>query len=168
VNLPLHPNLSEPDDPQRIAPLPDPPEPDTEPEPDAEPEAAPEPDAAPDPVPVPAGEPWPPPDRLSTARYRRPRPALPETAPDPDVWAALLWPWLTHAGRCGPAVAALARVLASRVDARDLTVHTERRFGCADCVYARVLSHLVEAGLLVPANPGRHRIVLPAMGDTDD
>jgi hypothetical protein len=151
VNLPLHPNLSEPiephyppDEPAEPDP-PEPTEPDTEPEP-----------AEPEPVPTPV------PDELPvTARYRRPRPALPETAPDPDVWAAVLWPWLTAAQRCGAPAAALARVLCSRVDGRDLTVHTERRFGCADCTYARVLGHLIEAGLLVPANPGRHRIVLP-------
>ena len=137
-------------------------EPDTEPEPDAEPEPAPDAEPEPAPVPVPDNEPWPPPDRLSTVRYpRRRRPVLPEPAPDPDTWAAVLWPWLTAAQRCGAPARALARVLASQVDAHDLTVDTERRCGCAAVPYARVLSHLVEAGLLVPANPGRHRIVLP-------
>jgi hypothetical protein len=168
VTLPPHPDLSAPvtePDPPVIEPNT---EPDTEPAPDAEPAPDTEPEPAPVPLPEPAGEPWPvlPDEPLTTARYaRRRRPVLPETAPDPDVWAALLWPWLTAAQRCGPPAAALARILCSRVDARDLTVDTERRFGCADCVYARVLSHLTEAGLLVPANPGRHRIVLPGPGD---
>lgn len=107
-------------------------------------------------------------DRPERFRPRHPDP-LPEAAPDSDTWAALLWPWLDAAERLGvprPALL-LARALTGRVDARDGTVSTEReiRPGApmpgTPFTRRRALITLVEAGLLVPASPGRHRLVVP-------
>lgn len=109
--------------------------------------------------------PEPPPDRFHP---RHPAP-LPETAAGADDWARLLWPWLDAVERLGlPRPAAqLARALTERVDARDDTVDTEReiRPGAplpgTPFTQRRALITLVEAGLLVPASPGRHRLVVP-------
>jgi hypothetical protein len=110
-------------------------------------------------------------DRRGNDRFvrRGPRDPLPEAAPGPDDWSRLLWPWLDAVERLGiprPA-AALAVVLAGRVDIRDDTVNTEREIrpgaplpGTA-FTQRRALITLVEAGLLVPASPGRHRLVVP-------
>jgi hypothetical protein len=107
----------------------------------------------------------PPPDRF---RPRRSSP-LPESAPNVDDWAALLWPWLDAVDRLGiPRPArVLAQALAGRIDARDGTVDTERasrpgsRLPGTAFTQRRALATLVEAGLLAPASPGRHRLVLP-------
>jgi hypothetical protein len=111
-------------------------------------------------------------DRRGNDRFvRRCSPfALPEAGPGADDWARLLWPWLDAVERLGiprPA-AALARLLAPLVDVRDGTVNTERvRAGTlvpgtgTRFTQRRALATLVDAGLLVPASPGRHRLVVP-------
>lgn len=107
------------------------------------------------------------PERFHPHRPRRP--PLPEAAPDADDWTRLLWPWLDAVERLGiPRPAALlAAALTERVDARDDTVDTEReiRPGAplpgTPFTQRRALITLVEAGLLVPASPGRHRLVVP-------
>ena len=107
-------------------------------------------------------------DRPGRFRPRHPDP-LPEAAPDADDWHRLLWPWLDAAERLGVPRHALllARALTGRVDARDGTVSTEReiRPGAplpgTPFTQRRALITLVEAGLLVPASPGRHRLVVP-------
>lgn len=102
-------------------------------------------------------------------RYHDP---LPEAAASADDWTRLLWPWLDAVERLGiprPA-ATLAAALTERVDTRDDTVDTEReiRPGAplpgTPFTQRRALITLVEAGLLVPASPGRHRLVLPPSG----
>ena len=95
---------------------------------------------------------------------RLPRPArpLPEALPDHDTWAALLWPWLDRIDREVPQCAVVARSLAYAVDGRDGTVDTEQvRVGSPE-VHRRVVDELAAVGLLEPAHPGRHRVVLPA------
>ena len=80
-----------------------------------------------------------------------------------------MWPWLDAVDRLGiPRPArVLAQALAGRIDARDGTVDTERasrpgsRLPGTAFTQRRALATLVEAGLLVPASPGRHRLVLP-------
>lgn len=109
-------------------------------------------------------------DPLAHDRFvsRRPPYDLPEAAPGPDEWSRLLWPWLDAVERLGiPRPAALlARDLAGRVDVRDNTVDTVRvRVGTVSPGTAftrrRALITLVEAGLLVPCHPDRHRLVIP-------
>ena len=107
-----------------------------------------------------------PPDRFHPRHHPAP---LPEAAAGPDDWTRLLWPWLDAAERLGVPHHALvlARALTGRVDARDDTVSTEReiRPGAplpgTPFTQRRALITLVEAGLLVPASPGRHRLVVP-------
>jgi hypothetical protein len=81
--------------------------------------------------------------------------------PGPDTWAALLWPWCDRVDVELPRAAVVARSLAYAVDGRDDTVDTERvRVGTTEAHRAAV-DELTTAGLLEPANPGRHRVVLP-------
>lgn len=88
---------------------------------------------------------------------------LPETLPDHDTWAALLWPWLDRIDVEVPGCAVVARALAYGVDGRDGTVDTERlRHGITSIERQRAaVDELLTAGLLEPAHPGRHRVVLP-------
>jgi len=88
---------------------------------------------------------------------------LPESLPDHDTWAALLWPWLDRIDKIRPQCAVVARSLAYAVDGRDNTVDTERvRPGVRSPEAQRaVVDELTGLGLLEPANPGRHRVVLP-------
>jgi hypothetical protein len=105
------------------------------------------------------------PDRFRPRRH----PPLPEAAADADDWTRLLWPWLDAVERLGiPRPAALlAAALTERMDARDDTVDTEREIAPGaplpgtQFTQRRALITLVEAGLLVPASPGRHRLVMP-------
>ena len=91
----------------------------------------------------------------------------------PTTGTRLLWPWLDAVERLGVPRHALllARALTGRVDARDGTVSTEReiRPGAplpgTQFTQRRALITLVEAGLLVPASPGRHRLVVPPSAD---
>ena len=94
---------------------------------------------------------------------RLPRPArpLPEALPDPDTWAALLWPWLDRIDLELPQCAVVARWLAYAVDGRDGTVDTEQVRVGTPGVHRRVVDELAAVGLLEPAHPGRHRVVLP-------
>lgn len=91
----------------------------------------------------------------------RPAHPLPETLPDHDTWAALLWPWLDRIDVQLPHAAVVARSLAYRVDGRDNTVDTDRVRVGTPAVHRRVVDELAAVGLLEPANPGRHRVVLP-------
>jgi hypothetical protein len=88
---------------------------------------------------------------------------LPETIPDHQTWHDLLWPWLDRIDGIRPHCAVVARSLAYAVDGRDHTVDTERvRPGVSTPAAQRaVVDELTGLGLLEPANPGRHRVVLP-------
>jgi hypothetical protein len=86
---------------------------------------------------------------------------LPESLPDHDTWAALLWPWLDRIDEVKPGCAVVARSLAYAVDGRDNTVDTERVRVGTRRVQREVVDDLCSLGLLEPANPGRHRVVLP-------
>ena len=89
-------------------------------------------------------------------RSHRPRPPLPETHPDPEFVAR----WLA----CAAALQLdrTARLLADRVDGRDLTVDTSSTpVGRSPYMHGRSIAIMVRAGLLEPAHPGRHRLVLP-------
>lgn len=92
---------------------------------------------------------------------RTARAVLPETLPDHDTWAALLWPWLDRIDVELPHCAVVARSLAYRVDGRDNTVDTERVRVGTPAVHRRVVDELTAVGLLDAAHPGRHRVVLP-------
>jgi hypothetical protein len=92
------------------------------------------------------------------ARYA---PPLPEALPDADAWHGLLWPWLDRIDEIRPGCAVVARSLAYAVDGRDNTVDTDRvRIGTRRA-QREVIDELCGLGLLEPANPGRHRVVLP-------
>lgn len=91
----------------------------------------------------------------------RPPHPLPETLPDHDTWAALLWPWLDRIDVELPQCAVVARSLAYHVDGRDSTVDTDRVRVGTPAVHRRAVDELRAVGLLEPANPGRHRVVLP-------
>lgn len=91
-------------------------------------------------------------------RYAHP---LPETLPDHDTWAALLWPWLDRIDVELPHCAVVARSLAYHVDGRDETVDTDRVRVGSRGNHRRAVDELAAIGLLEPANPGRHRVVLP-------
>ena len=91
-------------------------------------------------------------------RHARP---LPETLPDHDTWAALLWPWLDRIDAELPRCAVVARSLAYAVDGRDDTVDTERVRVGSPGQHRRVVDELAAVGLLERAHPGRHRVVLP-------
>jgi hypothetical protein len=92
---------------------------------------------------------------------RHTHPALPEAFPQHDTWAALLWPWLDRIDIELPRCAVVARSLAYALDDRDGTVDTERvRTGTPER-HRQVVDELSAVGLLEPANPGRHRVVLP-------
>lgn len=92
---------------------------------------------------------------------RYPRMPLPETLPDHDTWATLLWPWLDRIDIEHSTCAVVARNLAYAVDGRDNTVDTERvRYGTPEA-QARAVDELTACGLLEPAHPGRHRVLLP-------
>jgi hypothetical protein len=93
------------------------------------------------------------------ARYA---PPLPEALPDADAWAGLLWPWLDRIDEVRPGCAVVARSLAYAVDGRDDTVDTERVRVGTRARQAEVVDELCDLGLLEPAHPGRHRVVLPA------
>lgn len=94
-------------------------------------------------------------------RPRRGHP-LPEAAPDADLWARVLWPWLTAVERCPRPALLLARAITGQLDARDLTVDVARvPIAATDFTRARALAVLVEAALLAPADNGRHRLVVP-------
>ena len=93
---------------------------------------------------------------------RQPAHPLPETLPGPDAWNALLWPWCDRVDAELPHCAVVARSLAYAVDGRDGTVDTERVRVGTPGVHRRVVDELAAVGLLEPANPGRHRVVLPA------
>ena len=100
---------------------------------------------------------------MSAGRRNHP---LPEAAPSPDDWARLLWPWLDAAERMPRPCLLLARELAARMDGTDRTVDTEAvRPGVVypgtRFTQRRALATLIEYGMLVAANPGRHRITLP-------
>lgn len=88
------------------------------------------------------------------------RPALPEPLPDADTWAALLWPWLDRIDATAPGCAVVARSLAYAMDGRDNTVDTERVRVGSRANHRRVIDELVGMGMLEPANPGRHLVVL--------
>ena len=81
-----------------------------------------------------------------------------------DTWARVLWPWIDLADRrCPRPAGILAANLAPLVDARDLTVD----IAVLPCqatafTHCRALAALIEAGLLVPLDNGRHRIERPA------
>jgi hypothetical protein len=94
---------------------------------------------------------------------RHAHPALPEAFPHHDTWAALLWPWLDRIDAELPGCAVVARTLAYALDDRDHTVDTERvRPGVRSAEAQRLaVDELAAVGLLEPANPGRHRVVLP-------
>jgi hypothetical protein len=94
---------------------------------------------------------------------RHTRSALPEAFPHHDTWAALLWPWLDRIDAELPGCAVVARSLAYALDDRDGTVDTERvRPGVRSSEVQRAaVDELSAVGLLEPANPGRHRVVLP-------
>jgi hypothetical protein len=95
---------------------------------------------------------------MRLARYS---PPLPETIPDADTWAGLLWPWLDRIDTERPHCAVVARNLAYGVDGRDRTVDTTRSRVATRHDLARVVAELVDHGMLEPASPGRHRVVLP-------
>jgi len=94
---------------------------------------------------------------------RHTRSALPEAFPHHDTWAALLWPWLDRIDAEVPGCAVVARTLAYALDDRDQTVDTDRvRPGVRSAEAQRAaVDELAAVGLLEPANPGRHRVVLP-------
>ena len=92
---------------------------------------------------------------------RQPVHPLPETLPGPDAWSALLWPWCDRVDAELPHCAVVARSLAYAVDGRDGTVDTERVRVGTPGVHRRVVDELAAVGLLEPAHPGRHRVVLP-------
>jgi hypothetical protein len=84
--------------------------------------------------------------------------------PDHETWAALLWPWLDRIDEVRPGCAIVARSLAYAVDGRDRTVDTERvRPGVTPARQRAAVDELCSLGLLEPANPGRHRVVLPEL-----
>jgi hypothetical protein len=81
---------------------------------------------------------------------------------DPDVWAAHLWPWLSAAHRCAPRyAAAMARILVTRVDTRDLTVDLGADYGLTAHTRTKAVARLIAAGLLAPTSNGRARLTLP-------
>ena len=92
----------------------------------------------------------------------REAPPLPEAAPDPEMWAHLLWPWLSLAERCPAAARHVAPRLAARVDGRDGTVGTRRApAGMTAYTFRRGVRQLVGAGLLHAITPDRYRVTLP-------
>jgi hypothetical protein len=82
---------------------------------------------------------------------------------DLDVWAQVIWPWLTAVDRACPSWGrAMARILLTSVRP-DLTVDVGRRYGMTEWTTTRALARLCAAGLLAPLReePTRARIVLP-------
>ena len=92
---------------------------------------------------------------------RHAHPALPETLPDHDTWAGLLWPWLDRIDAELPHCAVVARSLAYGVDGRDNTVDTDRVRVGSRGRQRQVIDELAAVGMLERAHPGRHRVVLP-------
>lgn len=88
-------------------------------------------------------------------RARTPLP-LPETRPDP----AFIARWLACAAALQ--LGRTAGELAGRVDGRDLTVDiASTPPGRTQYMHSRSVAIMVRVGLLAPAHPGRHRLVLP-------
>ena len=82
---------------------------------------------------------------------------------DLDVWAQVIWPWLTAVDRACPSWGrAMARILLTSVRA-DLTVDIGRTYGMTEWTTTRALARLCGAGLLLPVrgDDARARITLP-------